>query len=847
MSYTESHCRWSVLPKLWQTYAPCLLNRCLRKLISPSMPVLSGGSSTGSPSLSRHRYLPIRQSLAAIRPYGFMLAVPVSFALAVPSVVIAAPSDEANTSGAPNGATVERVVVTSQKRVQYAEDIPVSISVLNKDDLQAQKIGNFDDISRIIPGVSFNAVSAAEGQTNVTIRGVSSTSGSATVGLYLDDVSITTKNFYDFASQPKFFDLQSIEVLRGPQGSLYGASSEGGTIRFIPVAPNMTVYSGEVGAELSSTKHGSANYNGTAILNVPINPGIFAVRGSLYSSSDSGFVDNFDQQGALATKGVNHESATALHLLGKLTPGNALTITPAIFYQVANSADNAAFYPALGLFKQNKQVREYSKDTLGLASLSIVKGFDTMDLTSVTGLFHRQVNRQQDGTFYNSTLFAQAFLDPLYPTFAGQNDTLIGNLASPVKYNSDYRQFSQELRLSSPEADKSKLKWVAGLYYADQKIHNTNFQQIPGINTAFQGIYGFPMEQSLVQDTYGAPGLLLFPNDIDESDDRTYREKQIAVFGQIDYDLTPVLHVGVGGRYVKAREDFTSTEIGFYQIGNISPYNQSANFHSFTPKVTVGYDIDKNRHLYASTGEGFRLGGPTGPIVFGASSVCASDFAAIGQATQPTQFNSDKLWTTEVGTKNVLADNRLSLAASLFYTNWTDIQQQIYLPTCGYYFTANVGDAHIYGGEVEASFRPAPSLALSLTAGSESAKITKTNNPSTVAVGAHLIDVPSLTVTAGVTHTLVFGSGTKLTSRANYAWTGHSYGSYDPTNTNYDNPSYGVLNLSATLARNEYEFTLFAKNALDNHTIIQRPQINTVVEGYTVRPRTIGITGKVKF
>ena len=209
----------------------------------------------------------------ALRPFGFMLVVPVTLVFATQSMALAAPGDDvaaANTTagGGPktgSGDAIERVVVTSQKRAQYAEDIPVSISVLNKDDLQAQKIGNFDDISRIIPGVSFNAVSAAEGQTNVTIRGVSSTSGSATVGLYLDDVSITTKNFYDFASQPKFFDLQSIEVLRGPQGSLYGASSEGGTIRFIPVAPNMSTRSGEVGTEISSTKHGGFNYSGTAI------------------------------------------------------------------------------------------------------------------------------------------------------------------------------------------------------------------------------------------------------------------------------------------------------------------------------------------------------------------------------------------------------------------------------------------------------------------------------------------------------------------------------------------------------------------------------------------------------
>jgi outer membrane receptor protein involved in Fe transport len=411
----------------------------------------------------------------------------------------------------------------------------------------------------------------------------------------------------------------------------------------------------------------------------------------------------------------------------------------------------------------------------------------------------------------------------------------------------DYRQVSQEFRLSSPENTKSALKWVAGVYYADQTIHNTDYQTIPGINTAFQNIYGIPMEQSLVQGAYGAPGISLFPGNIDESDDRTYRERQTAVFGQIDYDMRPDWHLGLGGRFVKAEEDFVSTEIGFYQIGNISPYNQSASFTSFTPKVTVSHDIDANDQMYASAGEGFRLGGPTGPIVFGPTSVCAGDFAAIGQTTQPTAFKSDSLWTYELGSKNVFADNRISLNSAVFYTDWKNIQQQIYLPTCGYYFTANVGNARIFGGELEATARVSRALRLSMTLSAESATITSTNNPSTAPVGAHLIDVPGLTFTTGATYTIPLNDGATFAARANYAWTGHSYGSYQVGNTNYFNPSYGVLNLSASLSHKSYDVTLYAKNALNSQTIIQSPQINTVVEGYTVHPRTIGLSTRFRF
>jgi iron complex outermembrane recepter protein len=411
----------------------------------------------------------------------------------------------------------------------------------------------------------------------------------------------------------------------------------------------------------------------------------------------------------------------------------------------------------------------------------------------------------------------------------------------------DYRQISQEFRLSSPEDSHSPLKWVAGLYFADQVIHNTDFQRIPGINTTFQSLYGIPMEQSLVQGAYGAPGLLLFPDDIDESDDRTYREKQTAVFGQVDYDPRQDWHLGLGGRFVKAKEDFVSTEIGFYQIGNISPYDQSASFTSFTPKVSVSHDIDAADQIYASAGEGFRLGGPTGPIVFGPGTVCAGDFAAIGQTTQPTTFKSDSLWTYEIGSKNLLADSTISLNSAAFYTNWKNIQQQIYLPTCGYYFTSNVGNAGIYGGEVEATAKVTRAWNLSLALSAENATITSSSNTSTVPVGAHLIDVPGLTLTAGTSYTSWFEDGAKMVWRGNYAWTGHSYGSYQVGNPDYRNPGYGVLNLSATYTQKTYEVTLYAKNALNNQTIIQSPEINTVTEGYTVHPRVVGLTSTVRF
>jgi len=804
-----------------------------------------------------------------------------------------APSSMPAADSADAGTTLDAVVVTAQRRSENIKDVPISISVMNAEDFKAQRIGNFDDISRAIPGVSFNSAAASEGTTNVVIRGVSSTSGSATVGLYLDDVSITTKNLYDPGSaQPKLYDLERIEVLRGPQGTLWGDSSEGGTIRYLTEAPNLHEFSSETTGDVSTTKHGSTNYLGSAVVNLPIQDGVFAVRGSVGYSHDSGYIDHYSLSGVLDDKGVNTEDIFTLHLNGKLALGGGLTIAPSLYYQRDVTGDNAAFYPyrggtsvtssnilsaSLGLWEQDKQVREFGNDMMLLPSLTVSKPLGFADFTSVTGLYVRKYDRQEDGTFYNSATFAGAFLDtlpaaagtpatnPFYPAFnpifsqnQALNDALIGTLRSPVEFSTHYRQISQELRLSSNAEDRARthLQWVAGLYYADQWIHNTNYQQIPGINQAFQSIYGVPMEQSTGFPGNGTPfsafypllgAAAYFPNGIDESDDRTYREQQYAIFGQADYDVLSRLHASVGARYATSRENFNSTEIGFYQIGNISPYYQTASYQAFTPKASLALDLSDNSSVYASASKGFRLGGPTGPIVFGPTSVCAGDFANIGQTTQPTHFGSDSLWTYEFGSKNRAPTLGFSLDAAAFLTQWSNIQQQIYLPTCGYYFTANIGNAKIYGAELEASYRATAGLKFGLTASAEHAVVTESANPKTVAVGAHLIDVPAATYTAAVSYNRPLSGLYTLRSRADYSWTGHSYGSYDPTNPDFANPSYGVLNASVTLAATKYEVSLYAKNLNNDQKIIQTPEVNTVVEGYTVRPRTIGLTGRYFF
>jgi iron complex outermembrane receptor protein len=744
--------------------------------------------------------------------------------------------------------TLEEIIVTPQKRAEQLQSIPLSISALTGNALTAGHIADYDDISRAIPGLSFGT-GGSEGLTNIEIRGVSSSSGSATVGIYLDDVSITVTNLLDGASQPKLFDMDRIEVLRGPQGTLYGASSMGGTIRFVTKAPSFQGYSADASTDVSYTDHGSVNYAGTIVGNFPIIDDRLAVRGSFGYVNNSGYIDNYSLGGQLQNTGTNSERDFTAKFATKYLASDDVTITPSVFFQQDSTGDTSVFYPSEGLFKQDKEVQESGRDTMLLPSLTVQADLGFADLTSVSGYFYRNYNRNEDGTYYNSTAFAQFFLDPTYPAFKAQNDALIGNLPSPVNSDSAYRQYSQEVRLTSKTPDETgiPIKWVLGIYYADQAAKNFNYQTIPGVNRVFRDIYGFSMEQSLIETDFGAPGLKLFPDDNAGSRGVLYDERQLAGFGQVDFDILPNLHGTVGLRYVLARESFNYYSYGFYAIGTQSPYNSLNHFYGLTPKFGVSYDVDATSSLYASATKGFRLGGSNSPIPFGPTSVCNSDFNAIGVTSQPGKYDDDKLWSYEVGSKNVLMDNKLSVNGAAYYIDWEKIQQQIYLPTCGIYYTANVGSAESYGAELEVKYKVQPGLTLGATGSVNHAVITSSANADTAAVGQHVLNSPSWTLTASADYQWPLTGELSGFVRADYDWVGDSYGSFTVTNSDYHDPAYGVLNASIGVSSDNWEVSLYGKNIANDSTIIQRPQINTVIEAYTLRPLTVGLTGKYHF
>jgi outer membrane receptor protein involved in Fe transport len=256
--------------------------------------------------------------------------------------------------GAPRAAEADgeetaltEVVVTAEKTSEPLSKVPISISVISGQTLEDEHITDYAELSRAVPDLSFSS-DGGPGQNNIEIRGISSQAGSATTGIYLDDIPINILNIYTAgATEPRFFDIDRVEVLRGPQGTIYGASSMGGTIHFVSNAPDLNQYHGDVHSSVGGTEDGGINYEGDGVLNVPLVDGKAALRvGALYDH-ESGYIDRAGPNGGIVASDINNNNTTVIRATLEWRPIDALTITPAVFLQRLDAGGQDVFGLAL--------------------------------------------------------------------------------------------------------------------------------------------------------------------------------------------------------------------------------------------------------------------------------------------------------------------------------------------------------------------------------------------------------------------------------------------------------------------------------------------------------------------
>jgi iron complex outermembrane receptor protein len=761
------------------------------------------------------------------------------------AMVVGWSAAQADPGQAHDSATLDEVLVTAQKVTEDARKVPESISVLSEAQIDARHLTEIADLTRSIPNLSFSS-QGGPGNQNIELRGISSTAGSATVSVYLDDVSMTVRNLdTQGQAEPSFFDMQRIEVLRGPQGTLYGASSMGGTIRYISNPVDMTAVGGNVYSDVSGTKHGGVNYTERGVLNIPLIANQLGIRVGLSTTHDSGYIDHYSPDtGQLLQRGVNGDGETAARLAMEWQPSPNLSIKPAFVYQDNRSDDLNVVDLGLGLpdlLSQEKRVTESGHDTIAVPSLTVIDRSDWGTLTSVTSYFYRRFVRTVDGTAYNSGFLGTAYLDQAAPPITGLDGNLdgylVGNVASPVHYTVSTRQISEELRFASPKfaQGSNPFTWIGGAYYSHQKLDSMDYENAPGISNVIATVYGAAVQTAV----FGGP----FANDFLYLQHKIYAEQQYAPFGELTYNFSSALRLTAGLRYIKSRITLNRTGDGFINGG---PTISAATIDgsATTPKVALTYDVDDATTTYLTASKGTRLGGPNRPVP---TVVCGPDLAAIGLTAAPNGYGADSLWNYEGGVKSRLLDGRLSVTGDLFYVNWKNIQEDINLPTCGFDFNTNVGSGKSYGTEAEIRFKPVSDWLFGLAAGYTHATLTS-NQPSLgIQDGDPLPGAPTWNADASVEYDLHFTDAVKGFTTADWNWVGSSHGAVLKTDPDYNRPTYSLLGLNAGVDYETWEIAVFAKNVLNDQKIIQRPNLQSVNRGYTLTPRTIGLSASFRF
>jgi iron complex outermembrane recepter protein len=736
------------------------------------------------------------------------------------------------------------VTVTAQKIAENVRTVPISISVVSADQLQDQHIVDIGDLTRVVPNFSFSSQGNPGGSV-IEMRGISSAAGASTVGIYLDEVSITARTVFNYTGQPEpqLIDIDQIEVLRGPQGTLYGASSEAGVLKYRTNPVDMHDFSGSALADTSQTKHGGINYTVNGVLNAPIVADVLAIRLSAQTSYQDGYIDRYSPDtGALLDTRINDRRANAARLAIELKPADDLSIVAGLFYQRIDWGSTDTVTLGLPPLETNARVRDDGSGTMLVPSLTIRYDAGWADLTSVSSDYTRNQPFTYDGTAFNSVYIGQCFLDGLCgsPPIPALNGQLAGSkiaaLPSPGIDGSFSRQISQELRLNSKPYSEGgpPLSWVVGVYYLNSTDRMQDLEIIPGFNQVFDSLYG----PATLNALFGGP----VPADTFFFGTTTFEEKQYSGFGDVTYHIGPALRLSAGLRYLVAHDSLTDAAGGLFNGGSTS-YAVPSKDHALTPKFSIDYDLTDNTSVYSTISKGFRLGGPNHVIP---TEFCAGDLAALGYENAPTSYGHDELWNYEVGAKARPA-GQLAIDASLFYVKWSKLQQTFNLPTCGFSFSTNVGEAHSYGSELDIKARPIKELILALSAGVTHATLTQTVSSLGIFSGEHIEGVPEWNSNVSADYTRPLSAAIRGYIRANYEFIGPSFGSLITTDPDFHRPSYGLAGASIGALFDTWEVSVYSKNLFDEQKIIQTPDHSTVPVGFVLQPRTIGVSVSARF
>jgi len=587
------------------------------------------------------------------------------------------------------GTSTEEIMVTATRRSVNVSRVPINVTALTQKQMDVRSIRKIDDLARFTPDIQYTHTTGVAGNngTNISIRGIASDVGASTTGIYIDDTPIQVRNigYWGGNEFPQIFDLDHVEVLRGPQGTLFGASSEGGAIRFITPQPNLTQASGYIRGELADTVHGAPTEEAGIAYGAPLIPGLLAFRFSGWGRAQGGYINRVNPTtGAVIQHNANYENSGAFKLAVTYAPYATLSITPSIYYQDVYDNGRDEYWSSLSKpyaddFNTGARSAEPAHDEFALPAMKIQDDLASVSLISDTSYFSRLQRQTLDYTTYLASFTGNPYyFDPATETAADAYLTV------------RQQNVTQEFRAQSNDKD-ALVDWTTGIFFSRDAQREQNLTT-PGTDDTTGLLYG----------RYSFTEWL------------TATDEETAGYANTDLNLTSKLKLTAGVRVSRDNFNYINEYDGPVVGGSLSVTNGAQNETPVLPKFGVSYQLDPNNFLYATAGEGFRPGGAQAPAP---ATFCAADLKSLGLTESPGTYNPDSLWSYEAGAKDNLAGGSVRLDSSVYYTKWNNIQQDVRLPSCGFDYVANLGTATSVGGDISASVLLTSALSVGVNAG----------------------------------------------------------------------------------------------------------------------------------
>jgi iron complex outermembrane recepter protein len=710
-----------------------------------------------------------------------------------------------------NDAVIEEILVTAQKRVENIQDVPSSISVYSSRRLKQLHATTITDYAAYIPGLNVTS-GGGPGRTMITLRGIAPVGPGAVVGFYVDETPLGSSSNYgagrEFGLDLMPYDVERIEVLRGPQGTLYGAGAMGGLLKYVLRDPDLRDFNAWAGVESSSVV--DANDLGWGV-RAGVNAPLIAERLGLWASYSNqetpGYIDNaytggndendvrqrggrvaltwrIDEDVSLKLGGLwqridaTGDATTALTLTGLNPPTGA-----------ASFGELTDFHPLPEPFEQ--AIDHYSATLdwdLGWASLLSASGY------SRTHIHHVQ-----------DVSFSVGFLYPL----ATAGAVAEGFATFPVTLDLDKR--TQEFRLTSPAG--GRIEWMIGAFYTKEVTYHA--REVFALDTDGEPIAQF------------APRLLFveFPS----------RYEELAGFGSTTFKLTGRFDITGGVRWARNEQKFRQISGGLASvIGPPADFRGSSSERVVTYMVSPRLHINDDTMLYARVATGYRPGGPNPRVL-----------------DMPPTVAADTLTNYEVGLKTQLLQRRALINIAAFYIDWKDIQQTVSFGQVS--GIDNVGDAVSKGFELETLYSPLEPLRIGINAAYTDAQLTA---PEQGISGAKLGNVPRWSASAVLEYELSLADAWRLRIGGGYRYVGEqgaAVATQIGADTSYVRPSYKALDLATDLMRGNWTLRLFARNVLDERAytggevMLDAANVPYGIDVNMLQPRTVGVSVDVNF